>query len=220
MIIEKFDEKYYKYISDLQLSQQQLSQVQIHTYEYKEYVIHEDDAINALKIIISGNAKVTISANNGKILLLSFYKSFGVIGDVEFLSGEDATCNVIALSELKLISIPYAILSENLKQIDKQMHFLFRDLSYKLRNSSKQAVINNLYTLSNRVCGYIYSTNYKNYFDENLTETSELLGTSYRHLLRVIKELCDKKVLERVDKGIYKILDLDKLDELSDGCYR
>lgn len=220
MEIKDFDKKYSKYVDDLQLSQQQLSQVKIHTYDYKEYVIHEGDEISSLKIIISGNAKVTMSAHNGKTLLLSFYKSFGVMGDVEFLSGENATCNVIALSELKLISIPYSILSENLKQIDKQMHFLFKDLSYKLRNSSKQAVINNLYTLSNRVCGYIYSTNYKNYFDENLTETSELLGTSYRHLLRVLKDLCDKKVLERVDKGVYKILDLHKLDELSEGCYR
>jgi len=50
----------------------------------------------------------------------------------------------------------------------------------------------------------------------NLVETAELLGTSYRHLNRVINGLVEKDIVER-RKGIIQVKNMKKLEELADG---
>ena len=80
-----------------------------------------------------------------------------------------------------------------------------------MKRSSKNSSINLLYPLENRVASYIISIGVKEdskyfKFDETLTIISELLGTSYRHLLRTLNKLVDKKILSR-EKDLYIVLD-------------
>jgi CRP-like cAMP-binding protein len=49
-----------------------------------------------------------------------------------------------------------------------------------------------------------------------LTELADLLGTSYRHLNRVIKKLSLESIIER-KKGVFYIKDIQKLKELAIG---
>lgn len=49
-----------------------------------------------------------------------------------------------------------------------------------------------------------------------LTEVAELLGTSYRHLNRVIRRLCFERIIER-NKGALFIKDREKIKELASG---
>ncbi|OYO76234.1 hypothetical protein CG709_15530, partial [Lachnotalea glycerini] len=50
-------------------------------------------------------------------------------------------------------------------------------------------------------------------FSENLTALSELLGTSYRHLLRTLRNFCDNGYLLK-EKGYYKIIAPNQLRAL------
>jgi CRP/FNR family transcriptional regulator, putaive post-exponential-phase nitrogen-starvation regulator len=56
-------------------------------------------------------------------------------------------------------------------------------------------------------------------FHENLTEIAELLGTSYRHLLRTLSELCDKDILKK-EGSSYIVTDEKTLMELSADLYK
>lgn len=56
-------------------------------------------------------------------------------------------------------------------------------------------------------------------FHENLTEIAELLGTSYRHLLRTLSELCDKGILKK-EGSSYIVTDERTLMELSADLYK
>ena len=87
-----------------------------------------------------------------------------------------------------------------------------------------------LYPLENRLASYIVA--YLNTdeeesvedgkvfkFEGNYTEIAELLGTSYRHLNRTIKKMCDDKIIQKGDKG-YKVLEYNKLLSLSGELYK
>ena len=63
-------------------------------------------------------------------------------------------------------------------------------MALKLASLSVSNSVNILYPLENRLASYILAsyTNEDNNNTENLTQIAEFLGTSYRHLLRVVKE--------------------------------
>ena len=65
---------------------------------------------------------------------------------------------------------------------------------------------NILYPFESRLCAYISMTSQDGTFCEKLTELSEYLGTSYRHLLRTLENLCTKGILEKASDG-YRIKD-------------
>ena len=86
--------------------------------------------------------------------------------------------------------------------------------------------INLLYPLENRLASYIneFLTNDEDSniyidFDENLVNIAELLGSSYRHLLRTLNTLSKKGVLEKED-GKYKVINKVLLEELAGDLYQ
>ncbi|MCH1624219.1 helix-turn-helix domain-containing protein [Ferdinandcohnia quinoae] len=70
-----------------------------------------------------------------------------------------------------------------------------------------------LLSLSTEEEGNIY---YKEMRTSNLTEVAEIIGTSYRHLNRVIKKLVLEGLIER-KKGSLYIKDLQRLRERANG---
>ncbi len=57
------------------------------------------------------------------------------------------------------------------------------------------------------------------HFDENLTEIAELLGTSYRHLLRTLSEFCERGILKK-EGSSYIVTEEETLMELSVDLYK
>ena len=82
------------------------------------------------------------------------------------------------------------------------------------------------YELINRLCSFIsfmskqITVDDKDYlyFHESLSDTAELLGTSYRHLQRTLKKLQEDGIIDRYSKG-YIVLDYDQLMDLSSDEY-
>lgn len=68
------------------------------------------------------------------------------------------------------------------------------------------------------MASYILSNKEKNTFKENLTETAELLGASYRHLLRTLNSLCSKSIIKKT-KNYYEIIDEEVLRGLAEDLY-
>ncbi len=94
-------------------------------------------------------------------------------------------------------------------------------MALKLASLSVSNSVNILYPLENRLASYILAsyTNEDNNNTENLTQIAEFLGTSYRHLLRVVKEFELEKIIKRDNKKLV-ILDKDKLEDLAGDLYQ
>ena len=106
----------------------------------------------------------------------------------------------------------------------KFLKFTCESLAEKLAAVSMNSSINLLYPLENRLASYINEslTNDEELyidFDENLVNIAELLGSSYRHLLRTFNALCKKGVIEKYD-GKYKVINKMLLKDLAGDLYQ
>ncbi|GAA0108394.1 MULTISPECIES: transcriptional regulator YeiL [Clostridium] len=192
-------------------------------FNKRELIFQEGEEIKYLMFFVEGKAKVYTTLKNGKLLLLDFYKELDTLGDLELITNDFASCNVEAIEPCICIGIPLKVLRNIYYNDTNLMNFLCNSLGKKLKRSSKNASINLMYPLENRVASYIISIGTdKNSeiikFDETLTVISELLGTSYRHLLRTLNRLCNKNILKK-EEDYYIIIDYKNLEELAADIY-
>ena len=161
-------------------------------YQAGEKMIEEEGAIDKLFVMLDGLAKVCMSTPNGKNLILCYYVSQGLLGDMEYLQNvEEVEATVVAISEVKCLVIPYTLLRKYQKRNVK----FFEKL-----------------TGEERLCHYILKNSHQRIFSDILTDVSCSIGMSYRHMFRLIGSLCEEKILEKRQNGYY-ILKPEELEK-------
>lgn len=180
-------------------------------YDSGEWLLNEGHPIEYLYILLSGKAKVSVSVENGRSLLLCYYISEGMIGDMELMAGKhEAFSSMQAVTPITLIGLPlerYAsVLRANLPFVLRIGAGLVEKLEASITNMSSTI----LQPFEQRLCGYILQSAQGGYFHETLTNVADQLGCSYRHLLRCLQQLCEEGVLEKRKKG-YALLDVETL---------
>lgn len=220
-----------KYINKYQIneifSEDMTEFMELMAFEKNEYICKENEKVEYLYFFVKGKAKVYVSLKNGKSLLLCFYDPLMVLGDLELVKLQEATTNIQVIEDSHCIVLPFNKVREKLLNDSKFLRYVCESVADKLRRSSNNNSINLLYPLENRLASYILVTKeevntsegkfFK--FDGNLTEIAELLGTSYRHLLRTINALVAKEAIKKV-KSYYEIIDENILEELSSDLYK
>ena len=202
------------------LPQSALENAKYICFKKGEYLCKEDERMEYLLFLISGKAKVSITAANGRSLLLNFFHKGQIVGDVEMMLHESvSTANVIAITPMECIGLSVDYCKKVLSTNIDFMNFIAQRLAQKLDHSARSSAMNILYSLENRLCAYIVSTHENGEFQENLTELAELLGTSYRHLLRTMQQLCEEGIIERCSRTKYRVIDLISLKERAEDCF-
>ena len=183
-----------------------------------ECIFREGEPISWFGIVLSGSAKVCQTANNGKNLVLCYYASDGTLGDIEFMMDEKlADCTVVAMTEFECIAIPRTEWPE-LRNNLVFLNYVGRELAGKLVRSSDNLVSAVLYTGEERLCAYILQASHHQVFSDVLTDVSCSVGMSYRHMFRLLGELCEEGILEKKSSG-YRIMDMNRLMERSAGSH-
>lgn len=195
------------------LAPEQLTGCSVCSYSFGEKIISEGKSSGKLFIVTHGKAKVGITAPNGKALVLCFYLSDGLIGELEmFCETEADTTSVTAVGTLRCISIPIA---NNFEYLDNNLAFTKMaafELAKKLLRSSTSVAESTLYAAETRLCRYILAASDCSYFRDIMTDVAYSIGTSYRHLYRMMGVLCKEGILEKSDAG-YRIIDVDCLEK-------
>lgn len=189
------------------------------TYESGEFLCMEGYDMKYLLVLLDGKAKVSITTADGKVLLLCFYMSGGIFGDVELMMDTPETkSNVQAVTQVTCIGIPLDTNKERLRKDLKFMNYVAGSLARKLDRCSKNSAFTILHTLESRLCSYMLLASEQGIFQEKLTEVAELLGTSYRHLLRTIEQLCRQAILKKEKNG-YRIMEMQIMKQRGDEYY-
>ncbi|MDM5155615.1 transcriptional regulator YeiL [Bacillus sp. DX1.1] len=195
-------------------------------FKKNEHICKENEEIHYLYFFVEGKAKAYNTLSNGKSLLLCFYDGLQVLGDVELIHSQKTSSNVQVMEDSYCIGIPLEKVRVQLLHDATFLRCICDSLAEKLNRLSKNSSINLLYPLENRLASYILATGEsvihkekKIIFNGNLTETSELLGTSYRHLLRTLNILCDKGVIKK-NNGYFEVMDMRFLNELAADVYK
>ena len=188
-------------------------------FKKNEYILQQGYTSEYVLLVLAGKMKVFIMSPNGKTLLFCFYTTRGILGEAEFATGTIlAAMSVQAITDVTCIGIPRERYQETLSQNIVFMNAVSSALAGKLFRCTRNSAVTILYSLESRLCAYIAMTNDNGCFIEKLTEISEVLGTSYRHLLRTLDSLCKQGVLQKAAKG-YHVANPAALSQKGDDYY-
>ncbi|MBE9916695.1 cyclic nucleotide-binding domain-containing protein [Paenibacillus donghaensis] len=195
---------------------------ELRSYDEGEIVLEEGDSMDALLFLVEGKVKISSSVQTGKSLLLRFCEPFAVMGDIELIQKVGVQSQVEAVCPTQCIAIPFTYIEEHLMLDPKFLMSLLKEVTYKLQTCTTASRVNLLASVENRFASYLLTTlQEKNNFGKeirttNTQEIADLIGTTSRHLNRVILNLTEQGVIYRERDTIY-ILDETKLQELSNG---
>ncbi len=200
--------------------------VELLLFVKNEYICKEEEPVHYLLFFVEGKAKVYTTQSNGRTLLICFYEDFRILGDVELMNFQTASASVQVIEDAYCIGISLEKVRAYLMNDPKFLRFICNSLGEKLKQSTRNSSINLLYPLKNRLATYMLATlqkidekeNTLMLFNENLTQTSELLGTSYRHLLRTLNALCLKNIIKK-EENYFEVIDEKELKKLAVDVY-
>ncbi|MBT2682202.1 cyclic nucleotide-binding domain-containing protein [Bacillus sp. ISL-37] len=191
-------------------------------FEKGEKICSQDEAVEYLYILVKGKVKIFTTSEEGKTLILSFKTPLEVIGDIEYVQEIDTINTVEAVSSVVMIGVRQTVLRRFLKDYSPFLQFLLKIITRKFYIKSQFMRHNILYPVETRLASYLVSVAYDEnkalvngkVSTSNLTDIANLIGTSYRHLNRVIKEFSLNGLVER-NNGSIVIKDLEGLKSLA-----
>ena len=203
---QKLPEQYASALAEYALDWLDLSAAVLIRFERCEWMLLAEQEISYLYVMLSGKAKVCMSDAGGRNLLLCYYVSEGIMGDVELMMGRhEAISSVQAVSSVECIGLPLSVYAPALLS---HLPFALRaakGLAIKLHDSVASTTEIILRPFEARLSSYLLQSAQGGVFSERLIDVAEQLGVSYRHLLRALKALCEEGVLEKRKDG-YHIL--------------
>ncbi|HIU86719.1 TPA: cyclic nucleotide-binding domain-containing protein [Candidatus Spyradomonas excrementavium] len=181
-----------------------------------EFIVRQEDEIEGLRVITKGKAKACRTSPNGKNLIFCYYVQDGIIGEIELITGVVKTeNNIIAVGEVECLIIDDRVIKEELKTNIKFLTSIGEELSKKMLKVADNFVSSALLGGEQRLCSYILQNSTDNYFYDNLTDVSYSISMSYRHMFRLLKQLCKEKILKKEKRG-YTILDKKQLKKYTE----
>ncbi|MDC7124922.1 MAG: cyclic nucleotide-binding domain-containing protein [Spirochaetales bacterium] len=181
----------------------------------KEYICREDEEINSLNLVISGQFSVFRTLGNGRNILYRIYLPGSIIGDVEvFLGSEEASCSVQCIKEAKTLSIPMEDIRNSIQANAEFLFTLSKGIARKLHENSVAEAVNSHYSLEARLAHYFLTFTDPDLKAQSLSQLSEWMGCSYRHLTRNLKTITDKGGIRNIG-GKYSIADDNILKKLA-----
>lgn len=193
---------------------------EFHVFENGDLICEMDEQVHYFYVFLKGKAKVYITSDDARVLLLRFYKPSTYFGEVELLNDTPYRSNVEAIGECLFLAYPTSYIKKYCLNRASFLKHICLDLSEKLDSSSLKSSYSILYPLKNRLASYILEYQSVNpscdhiILTESYKEIAESLGTSYRHLNRSLNQFREMGIIQ-VDGKTIQILNLKALRALS-----
>lgn len=214
MNLEKFNQLYtYKFSNEV------IKELQQKTYQRNEYILKTGDEIDGLYFLIDGKYYVSSIEITGRELLLRYCKKPAILGDIELIDQCIIQSNCIAAQACEFIFIPSSTYKKYLQQDSHFTQLLLRELAYKLKTCTISSRVNTLSAVSTRLAAYYCTlesihTSSEYIETRTLDEVASLIGTTKRHLNRILKKWSEEEVILRNGEMI-QILNWEKMKQYS-----
>ncbi|MEO1290398.1 MAG: Crp/Fnr family transcriptional regulator [Chloroflexota bacterium] len=209
--IDKF--KMADFLNEAMLTQLEYTEVPVYQHVYKL-----GDKQTHLYFLVEGELQCYHYHLNGKLAVFGLSHPFTAIGELEILKQEPIHSNVIATQRTALLGISKAVVDEHGKHDSRFLHFIIEQLTNKLYTSNTLHK-NTLLPLKHRLVLYILA-------NTNTPSTAftlpakegfaSLLGTTTRHLNRVLRELITDGAISD-GYPLVRILDRVMLEAMIEG---
>jgi CRP-like cAMP-binding protein len=189
-------------------------------------ICSQGEGANYLYVLVKGKIKIYTSSAEGKTLILSFKTPLEVIGDLEYVQGIDFINTVEAVSSVIMVGVDHRWLKKYGSGHAPLLQFFLEIITKKFALKSNSMSFNLMYPVDVRLASYLLSVSFaesdflfKNQISISIKDAANLIGTSYRHLNRVITQFCHAGLIER-NKGSILVKDREGLRELAgDNIY-
>ncbi|WP_026695859.1 transcriptional regulator YeiL [Peribacillus kribbensis] len=188
--------------------------LEVHEYQRDEWIIQEGMRPDYLYYVIEGKAKIYLTYQNGKVSLINFINAHDYIGEMELLHEVYYTKGIQASTRTVCFAIPLRPLREQLLEDAKFLRELTKFLSMKATIMAAKYSQSLSFPLENRLADFILQTADGNLYKEKHVTVCDFLGVSYRHLLHVLAQFCEKGYLQKDEKR-YRIEKREQLEELA-----
>lgn len=181
-------------------------------YASGEIILQEGMPVGGLLFVVGGKVKICRTAANGKSLFLCYEISNGMLGEIELmLDCPAATTTVMAITQFDCVFLNERKSREALRANAQLLRYVGTQLAEKLARSSDNYVAAALCSGEQRLCSYILQVSHRDMFSDTLTDAACSVGMSYRHLFRLLGQLCKEGILEKRSSG-YRIIEREELE--------
>ncbi|MEA4997857.1 MAG: cyclic nucleotide-binding domain-containing protein [Candidatus Limiplasma sp.] len=174
------------------------------------------EPITRLCFVVEGLATVHNVMENGRAVLLREYSGVQTVGELELLMDYPVHASAVKATTagaMLLIPLTPAVRAQVYADAVLLRH-LGQIVARKLERSNRIASQDRLYPVAARLAAFLLYAQRNRQADLHLTRLSELLGTSYRHVLRTVRAFVDKGWLAHNAQG-YQVLDAAALMRLA-----
>lgn len=191
----------------------------LYTFDPGEHICSQGESAQILYVLVSGKIKIYTTSVEGKTLILSFKTPPEVIGDIEYIRGIDIINTVEAVSSVQMIGIHHRYLHKFGNDHPPLLQFLLDIITRKFFIKSSSLSFNLLHPVEVRLASYLLSVSFEESsdpgkFNISVRDAASLIGTSYRHLNRVILKFCKDGLIER-NQGFIHVKDREGLRALA-----
>jgi CRP-like cAMP-binding protein len=189
--------------------------IEVHEYKRDEWIIQEGRRPYFLFYVIEGKAKIYVTHQNGKVSLINFINPNDYIGEMELLNEVYYTKGIQASTKTICFALPFHRCRVQLLEDVTFLRELTKFLSLKATKMAAKYSQSLSFPLENRLAEFILQTSDEGIYKEKHVTVCEFLGVSYRHLMYVLAQFCDKGYLQK-ERRHYRIQQHNSLYELAE----
>ncbi|MER1999968.1 MAG: cyclic nucleotide-binding domain-containing protein [Lysinibacillus sp.] len=208
------------YIKQFQLNNvlppELLDRLTLKSFKKGEYVIRQGEQPQYMYFLVEGRLKIFAESDEGRKLIIAFTQPFNVLGDIEFVQRKPYLNTVEAITDGAFLALPISIIHEQGLQHSPFTAYLLDEITGKFYANAYSSHFNLLHSVDVRFASYLLSmTTETDYVSiHHVRDVADLIGTSYRHLNRIIAQLVEQGFIERAQRTI-RILNREQLLKLA-----
>ena len=186
--------------------------MRLEQYPAGRRLFSQGDPADTLYLLVEGKLKISMLSPEGKRLILAFKSPFDIVGDIEYVQKCAFINTVEAVTDLVLVRVPHHVLELEMSGNAAFQQFLLETVTRKFVTKAQELNFNLLYAVDVRVASYLLSMtpDTPRLDSPSLVDMADLIGTSYRHLNRVLRQFEQSGWIRR-NNGKIDLLDRDAL---------
>ena len=189
--------------------------VELLYYEPKEYLIRDGEISAYLLFLVDGECRFFTFNNDGTYISFGAAKSFEVFGEVSSLWGLEPANSVQAVTPTYCLGFQLSRYRDMLLNDNRFLRYLCQLISTRVITSNEALKSYVSVKAENRLANYIIQHVSNGLFTSSLNRCNEAIGVSYRHLLRIMNDFCNRGILKKENRKYY-VIDQKQLTDLSE----
>lgn len=194
-----------------------------HDMKKGQTLLLQGDPGDQLLILLSGNAKVTMVAQNGREITLDYADPGAVLGEIAVLNGGGRSASVIALTAGSYLRLTRAAFEAFVERQPGVAWRLLKELARRLRQTNDTVESDRAFTSGPRLARFLQRLTLSGNPDGRLrlelsqTELGSFAGMSRENINRQLSAWADAGVIA-LEHGQIRVLDSQFLSEIAASC--